>query len=163
MIVTKIKNLIETSRHIHGEGFESIRAILADDGMGFSVHKTIIPKSDTAHNWHYKEHLEACYCISGRGILKNLDSGDKYEIAPDTIYLLDKHDNHTFLPIEDTVLISIFNPPVYGNEVHDENRSYVLPLSHNRDVAEKIYASIQNINNKYDTIETIQDILNGKL
>lgn len=108
---------------MEGEGFTSFRLILASDNMGFSFHKTVIPKGPK-RNWHYKHHLESCYCVSGRGILTNLETGESHEIKPDTIYLLDSHDNHTFEPLEDCVLISVFNPPVTGSEVHQADGSY---------------------------------------
>lgn len=104
-------------------GFTSYRALLAKDGMGFSLHKTVIPEGRPQH-WHYKNHLEACYCVSGGGVLRNLSSGARYLIAPDMLYVLDKHDDHTFEAWRDTVLISVFNPPVIGNEVHGEDGSY---------------------------------------
>jgi len=104
-------------------GFTSFRFLLEKDGMGFSLHKTVIPKGEPQH-WHYKHHLEACYCVSGKGWLVNLKTRERFYIVPDTTYVLDKHDDHTFQAIEDTVLISVFNPPVTGKEVHQEDGSY---------------------------------------
>lgn len=123
MKIARINQLIDTPRDVDGKGFKSIRPILEKDGMGFSVHKTIIPKGEPQF-WHYKHHLEACYCIKGRGILKDMISGESHIITPDVVYMLDHHDPHTFEALEDTVLISIFNPPVKGNETHNEDGSY---------------------------------------
>jgi L-ectoine synthase len=103
----------------------SFRPVVEKDGMGFSVHKTVIPVGGP-HKWHYKHHLEACYCVRGRGILTNLKTGVIAHITPDVVYLLDEHDEHTFEAIEDTVLISIFNPPCKGNETHDANGNYSI-------------------------------------
>ena len=64
--------------------------------------------------------------MSGRGLLTSLDDGSVYEIAPDTTYISDNFDNHTFSALEDVVLISVFNPPCTGNEVHKEDGSYEL-------------------------------------
>jgi len=125
MTVRTIDEIRGTEREVHGTGFTSLRLLLARDGMGFSVHKTVIPKGGPYH-WHYKQHLEACYCVEGSGILTNLETGKKYAIIPDTIYVLDNHDDHTFEALSDTVLISIFNPPVTGNEVHNQDGSYTL-------------------------------------
>lgn len=125
MKVRTIKEIQKTERDVEGKGFRSLRLLLEKDGMGFSLHKTLIPKGVPQH-WHYKNHLEACFCIQGRGILNNLDTGEEYEIVPDTIYILDKHDNHTFKAIEDVILISVFNPPVTGKEVHNSDGSYSL-------------------------------------
>lgn len=125
MKIIRIDNLPAQGREVKCPkgGFTSLRALLASDGMGFSLHKTIIPKGPPQH-WHYKHHLEACYCIAGKGRLTNLENGQQHIIKPDTVYVLDHHDDHTFEALEDTVLISIFNPPVTGNEVHDESGSY---------------------------------------
>lgn len=123
MKVRTIKEITNTDRHVHGEGFESLRLILAKDEMGFSVHKTIIPMGPPRH-WHYTHHLEACYCVHGWGELTNLSTGEVFTITPDTIYILDNHDDHTFQAITDVVLISIFNPPVTGREIHNEDGSY---------------------------------------
>jgi L-ectoine synthase len=123
MKVRTIEEIKYTDRHVHGEGFESLRLLLAKDGMGFSVHKTIIPPGPPRH-WHYTHHLEACYCIQGMGTLTNLTTGAKYTIRPDTIYILDNHDDHTFQAQSEVVLISIFNPPVTGREIHNADGSY---------------------------------------
>ncbi len=125
MTVRTIKEIENTDRNVSFVGGNSLRLILAKDGMGFSFHKTIIPKGEP-HHWHYKQHLEACFCVSGRGILTDNETLKQYDIVPDTIYLLDNHDSHFFQAIEDTILISVFNPPVTGNEVHNADGSYSL-------------------------------------
>ena len=104
-------------------GFVSYRYLLEKDGMGFGLHKTMIPRGEAQH-WHYTQHLEACFCVSGLGVLTNLETGDEFEIAPDTCYVLDNHDDHEFQALTDVVLISVFNPPVKGDEVHKEDGSY---------------------------------------
>lgn len=106
-------------------GGVSFRAIIEKDNMGFGVCKTVIPKGGP-YNWCYKNHLEACYCIKGKGELIDLSTGIKTLIVPDVVYILDSHDNHTFEAIEDTVLISIFNPPLIGHETHDKNGNYSI-------------------------------------
>jgi len=106
-------------------GGVSFRAILAKDNMGFSVMKTVIPKGGP-HHWHYQNHLEACYCIKGKGELVDIKTGIKHLITPDCVYVLDDHDDHTFEALEDTILISIFNPPLKGQEKHDKNGIYSI-------------------------------------
>jgi L-ectoine synthase len=128
MKIVKIGDIKNTDRDVkcpHG-GFSSYRVLLEKDNMGFSLHKTVIPKNGWQH-WHYKNHLEACYCIKGVGQIKSLEDplGTVHEISPDTIYVLDKHDDHMFRALTDeVVLISVFNPPVKGDEVHDKDGSY---------------------------------------
>lgn len=126
MKVVDIKELAGTEKQVicPKGGFTSYRALLKDDGMGFGVCKTVIPKNDPQH-WHYKNHLEACYCIEGEGTLKNLETGEEFHIKPDRMYVLDKNDDHTFQALTNrVVLISIFNPPLSGKEVHKEDGSY---------------------------------------
>ena len=139
MKIVTAESTIGTDREVDcpNGGFKSLRMLLAKDGMGFSVHKTIIPAGEPQH-WHYTRHLEACYCIQGKGLLKNLETGFEYFIKPDTMYVLDKHDNHTFQALEDVVLISIFNPPITGKEVHGEDGSYQLVTVENHGSFEKI-------------------------
>ncbi len=101
----------------------SHRMLTAKDEMGFGVCKTIVPKGGP-HHWHYQNHLEACYCIKGKGEITDLSTGIKHLITPDAMYVLDNHDDHTFEALEDTILISIFNPPLTGKETHDKDGNY---------------------------------------
>lgn len=103
----------------------SFRAILEKDNMGFAMMKTIIPKGGP-YFWHYKHHLEACYCVKGKAEITDLATGIKHLITPDVVYVLDKNDPHEFTAIEDTILISIFNPPLKGQEKHDKNGIYQI-------------------------------------
>lgn len=125
MKVIRDQDVRGTEREVHCPqgGFVSFRYLLAKDGMGFSVHRTEIPEGGPQH-WHYKEHLEACYCISGTGWLLNLKTREMFYIKPGVLYALDKHDGHTFQALEPVVLLSIFNPPVTGTEVHQPDGSY---------------------------------------
>ncbi len=133
MKVVDLAYLLGTDREVHcptPDICTSYRMLVKDDGMGFSLNYTKIPRGKIQH-WHYKNHLEACYCISGVGILISLETGEKHTIGAGVLYALEKHDNHTFQAIKDTVLISIFNPPLVGNEVHDEEGSYPLEEEEN--------------------------------
>lgn len=125
MKIIKARDFEDTERDVNYTGGNSIRLVVEKDNMGFAVCKTYVPKGGP-HHWHYPHHLEACYCIKGHGYLTNLETGIKAMIDPDTIYMLDKHDDHTFEALTDMVLISIFNPPLKGNEKHDENGNYPI-------------------------------------
>ncbi len=123
MRIVRINQLEGTDREVKFTGGVSFRALLESDKMGFALMKTVIPKGGP-HHWHYINHLEACYCIKGKGELTDLATGIKILIVPDVVYVLDNHDDHTFEALEDTVLISIFNPPLTGKEKHDANGHY---------------------------------------
>tara|TARA_R100001463_G_scaffold74997_2_gene129060 strand:+ start:16210 stop:16596 length:387 start_codon:yes stop_codon:yes gene_type:complete len=125
MKIINEKKLIGTERDVKFKEGRSIRFILKKDNMGFSFHKTIIPKGNKGH-WHYKNHKESCYCIKGNGILTNLETKEKFNINVGDIYILDKNDNHTFESLTDVILISVFNPPIVGQEVHQKDGSYKI-------------------------------------
>lgn len=127
MKIVKIKDLQNTDRQVEcpNGGFTSMRVLLESDNMGYSVTKTLIPKNEP-QLWHYKNHLETCYCIKGKGILTNLETLEIFEITPDTTYVLDLNDRHTFEALEDTELICVFNPPLTGKEVHGSDGSYSI-------------------------------------
>ena len=104
-------------------GFTSNRILLMSDNMGYSMTKTVIEPNGPQF-WHYKNHLESCYCVSGKGSLKNTSTGEIFEITPDTTYVLDKNDAHEFTALETVTLICVFNPPLIGQEVHKQDGSY---------------------------------------
>ncbi|WNV86430.1 ectoine synthase [Umezawaea sp. Da 62-37] len=97
----------------------SFRFLVEADGMGFTVAHTVV-KAGSKSPLHYRRHLEACYCISGSGQV--IDSaGTVHEIEPGVMYALDNHDEHFLIaaPEGDMELISVFNPPLQGDERHN--------------------------------------------
>jgi quercetin dioxygenase-like cupin family protein len=104
----------------------SNRILLEKDGMGYTMTKTVIQPSAGKVFQHYKNHLETCYCVSGKATLTNAETGKKFNIGPDVTYVLDKNDPHYFEAHEETILICTFNPPLTGKEVHQEDGSYAV-------------------------------------
>jgi ParB-like chromosome segregation protein Spo0J/quercetin dioxygenase-like cupin family protein len=119
---------LEESRIVNcpNGGFVSNRILLESDGMGYGLTKTVIPPG-RVNRWHYKKHLESCYCVAGKGILINEKTQEYFSIYPDVTYVLDNNDPHTFEALEEVTLICVFNPPLTGQEVHQEDGSYALP------------------------------------
>lgn len=108
-------------------GFLSHRFLLQEDGVGFTVTRTVIPPKGP-QRWHYPNHLEACYCIAGKGELTNIRTGERHTIEPDTLYALDNHDEHTFEAIGDPVtLLCVFSPALRGDETHQNSHSSYNP------------------------------------
>lgn len=119
--------LYDTDRHVvcPKGGFRSIRMLVDSDKMGFTVTQTTIPVGDW-QRWHYKHHLEACYCVEGMGQLRNEETGEIFSIKPGMMYALDQNDLHSFKALQKVRLICVFNPPLKGSEVHKEDGSYEL-------------------------------------
>ena len=125
MIVRTLDDIVGTERDVDGGTWSSRRLCLADDRMGFSMHDTILRAGTETHMW-YKNHLEAVYCIEGKGTLEDKATGEIHELTPGTIYLLNNHDKHVVRAEEDLRMVCSFNPPVTGREVHDEDGAYPL-------------------------------------
>ncbi|MFD0373033.1 MULTISPECIES: ectoine synthase [unclassified Streptomyces] len=96
----------------------STRLLTKSDGMGFAVCDTLV-RQGTTSALQYRNHLEACYCIGGSGEVVEKD-GTRHKIVPGTIYVLNEHDPHYLVAsdYEDLHLVSIFNPPIVGDEKH---------------------------------------------
>lgn len=125
MIVRTLQEAEKTERRVTAKNWESVRLLLKSDGMGYSVHVTTI-YAGTATEMEYRNHLEAVYCIEGDGEIETLADNKVYQIAPGTIYALDKHDHHILRARTDLKLVCVFNPPVTGKEVHDATGAYPL-------------------------------------
>lgn len=132
MIVRKLEDIIGTDDDVLGndrdvaEGtWRSRRLLLAKDKVGFSMHDTVL-FAGTNTTMHYANHLEAVYVIEGEGELNDHDNGVTYKLEPGTLYLLNGHEKHTLSAHTDVRTVCVFNPPVTGREVHDENGIYPL-------------------------------------
>jgi len=125
MIVRRLQDLEGSERVVEAPNWVSRRLLLARDGMGFSVHDTLI-RAGTSTEMRYENHLEAVYCVGGRGYVEDLETGARHPIASGTLYALDRHDHHRLVAESDLRMVCVFNPPVVGPEVHDENGVYPL-------------------------------------
>lgn len=125
MIVRRLADLAGTDREVSDTNWTSRRLLLGGDGMGFSMHDTLI-HAGTTTEIHYQNHLEAVYCIQGKGRIKVLETGEVFEIEAGTIYALDGHERHLLSADEEMRMVCVFNPALVGPEVHDENGVYPL-------------------------------------
>ena len=123
MIVRDFNIEKNTDRKVADQRWNSVRLLLAGDGMGFSFHITTI-EGGSEHTFHYKNHFESVYCISGEGEIEDLSTGEVHQITPGVMYALNLHDKHTLRARKELVLACCFNPPVTGTEVHRADGSY---------------------------------------
>ncbi len=131
MIVRHLSDLIGTDRDVEAETWRSRRLVLADDGVGFSLHDTVLYEGTTTEMW-YRNHVESVYCVAGEGTLQNLDTGEVHPVTPGTMYLLDQHDRHRLTATTRLRTICVFNPPCTGGETHDADGSYPLLTAEDR-------------------------------
>lgn len=127
MIVRTLQEAETTDRRVVSDNWESTRLLLKGDNTGFSFHITTIYRGTETPIW-YKNHIESVYCMDGEGEVEVLDQGKSkiHPIGPGTIYILDKHDHHLLRAKTELKLACVFNPPLCGKEVHDENGVYPL-------------------------------------
>lgn len=127
MIVRQLQDCEQTERKVVSPDgkWQSVRMLLKNDGMGYSFHITTI-FAEQECQFHYQHHVESVFCISGEGQIESRETGEVYAITPGTLYNLDAHDRHTLRAFSELTLACVFNPPVTGQEVHNEQGAYEL-------------------------------------
>ena len=125
MIIRNLNEIVGTPQDIDTPNWNSRRILLAEDGMGFSFHDTVIRAGTSTKMW-YRHHLESVYCIEGRGEIHDLGTDETHPIEAGTLYALNRHDRHILTGHTDMRMICVFNPPLTGNEVHDETGAYPI-------------------------------------
>ncbi|SDJ11824.1 ectoine synthase [Natribacillus halophilus] len=127
MKIVNLEDIKGSDQEVDAGNWTSRRLIMKDDGMGYSVNDTVIRAGTETHIW-YQNHLESVYCIEGEVEVTTLKDNKTYRITPGTLYALDEHDEHLLRGIKDARLVCVFNPPLSGREVHDENGVYPADL-----------------------------------
>jgi L-ectoine synthase len=125
MIVRKLDEIEGTDREVSAKTWVSRRLLLAADGMGFSLHDTVIHPG-TSTEMHYQNHLEAVYCIQGFGTVTLVETGEEFPISPGTVYALNENDHHVLTAKTTLRMVCVFSPALVGPESHDENGAYPL-------------------------------------
>ncbi|MGB8275603.1 MAG: ectoine synthase [Alphaproteobacteria bacterium] len=127
MIVRRLENILGTERDVETQNWTSRRLLLGRDGMGFSLHDTVIRPGTETRMW-YAHHLEAVYCIDGEGEVEVIDTGERFAIGPGTLYALDGNEKHVLRARTAMRMVCVFNPPLSGTEVHDSDGVYPLVI-----------------------------------
>jgi L-ectoine synthase len=125
MIVKRLEDIAGTDQEVDAGNWTSRRFLLRRDGMGFSMHDTVIRAGTETFIW-YANHLEAVYCVDGEGEVELVETGEVFPICPGTLYALDGHEKHLLRGHTEMRMICVFNPPLTGKEVHDTDGVYPL-------------------------------------
>ncbi len=125
MLIRTIDEITDTAADIQSENWRSKRIVLAREGVGFSVHETTL-YAGTESEFCYQNHIEAVFIVEGEGEIEDLATGEVHQLSPGALYLLNDHDRHRVRPRTQMRTVCVFNPPVTGREVHDENGVYPL-------------------------------------
>ncbi|WP_156757502.1 ectoine synthase [Actinokineospora pegani] len=125
MIVRTLDEITDTDRDVVTPNWRSKRIVLAGDGVGFSVHETVL-KAGTVNDFWYANHIEAVFITAGEGELLDKETGEVHQLKPGSIYVLNGNEKHQVRPRTEIRTVCVFNPPVTGREVHDEHGVYPL-------------------------------------
>lgn len=127
MIVRSVDDITDTDRDVKTPNWRSKRIVLAKENGTFSVHETTLYAGSVNDMW-YANHVEAVFVVEGHGELLDKETGELYQLGPGSLYLLDGHERHQLRPKTEMRTVCVFNPPVTGQEVHDENGVYPLAV-----------------------------------
>ncbi|WP_349829016.1 ectoine synthase [Brevibacterium litoralis] len=125
MIVRTLDEINDTESDIRSENWRSRRIVLAKEGVGFSLHETTLYTGTESYFW-YANHIEAVFITEGEGEIEDLATGEVHQLRPGSMYLLNENDKHKVRVREEIHCVCVFNPPITGREVHDENGVYPL-------------------------------------
>jgi L-ectoine synthase len=81
MLARDVQDILGTERDVAGDGWKSRRLVVADDGLKYSVHETILDAGITLR-FVYSAHHETVYCIEGEGSVRNLSTGGGLATPP---------------------------------------------------------------------------------
>jgi len=125
MFIRTLEDVQGTDRYrvLLNGALHSARYLAAADGMGFSLHVNRSKPCPPMTLW-YKNHWEANYIISGKINITDLTTQQSWKIGPGDLYQVGPNDRHHFEVVEKEHHLSIFCPPLTGNETHDEDGSY---------------------------------------
>lgn len=111
-----VRTLAEVQDVKWGNGL-SRRFLTEADGLGYTITDTVV-YAGTSSPIQYRNHLESCYCIAGRGAVELAD-GRRFEITEGTMYALERHDAHHLIAEDvDMRLVCVFSPALNGDETH---------------------------------------------
>ena len=105
------------------DAFRSARFLTGADGMGYSYNENRVRPGIDAVIW-LKHHWEANYIISGKGEVTDLTSGERWPLAAGILYVVGPNDRHRLVVTEGAHYVSVFCPPLKGDERFDKDGGY---------------------------------------
>jgi L-ectoine synthase len=128
----KDRMFVKTLQDVRDAGMEKVvgdgiatsqRYITVADGLGFSLHSVLLRAGTETDCW-YKNHWEGNVVLDGTFEVTDYASGDVHTLGPGGCYLVGPKDRHHVKAVTDVHVISVFDPPLTGEEDRDEDGSY---------------------------------------
>jgi L-ectoine synthase len=121
--LAELEQLGRIRRPFGNEAFRSARFLTAADRMGYSYNENRVKAGLDAVIW-LKHHWEANHIISGGGDVTDLTSGETWRLEAGVLYVVGPNDRHRLRITEDTHYLSMFCPPLKGDETFDADGGY---------------------------------------
>jgi quercetin dioxygenase-like cupin family protein len=126
MLIRTMQELEAQGRVIsisHGRS-TAVRILTKSDGLNFSISEARAQKPGQNDLW-YKNHWEANYVRAGNATLEDRTTGERWALAPGVLYCVGPKDRHRITRDDARLrIVSVFNPPIVGNETHDGDGAY---------------------------------------
>ena len=100
------------------------RYLTKADGTGFTISDLAAEGRKEGSDLWYRHHVEANYVVSGHGEVIDRETKERWPIGPGTLYVVGPKDRHRITNSGRIHILSIFNPPLEGDETHDADGSY---------------------------------------
>jgi L-ectoine synthase len=118
MIIRSVNEVTGTERDVHGEGWRSRRLLLADDGIGYSLHETTLD-AGIELRFEYRNHRETVYCLEGEGSVEDVASGRRTVLRPGSMYSAGIGEPHVVRTDTQMRVLCVFTPALGGTEEAD--------------------------------------------
>lgn len=99
------------------------RLLTARDGLGFTLSDVRFKAGQEMALW-YKNHWEVNIVLDGLIEVTDHGTGQTHRIGPGAAFAVGPRDRHHVRIVADSHVLSIFNPPLHGTELHDADGSY---------------------------------------
>jgi L-ectoine synthase len=118
MFTRSVAGIIGTDRDVSGPGWKSRRLVLAEDGLPFSMHETIV-EAGSELSFAYRSHSETVYCVQGNGSVQDVARGTTTQLEPGSLYSVGIGDEHVLRAGTEMTFLCVFAPPLLGRESAD--------------------------------------------
>lgn len=103
-----------SARHVRNDAYDTIRFLLAADGVGVTVtDNTLAPGIEETYG--HDRHTEIAYCLEGEATITD-SAGGRHDITPGTMWVADPGERFRFVASTPTRVICVFTPPFRGDE-----------------------------------------------
>jgi len=106
-----------------GGGSRFAKLVTTDDNLGFAISDVWFKAGREADLW-YRNHWEANIVLDGHVEITEDATGTVHTMQTGDVYCVGPKDKHHLKVVEDSHVLSIFNPPLTGNERHDDQGGY---------------------------------------